>query len=124
MKDLGLDEYMTIIGFSTYDNENQQNLAWIFLSPIIFFITASILKDHFQDKNRTHMEEIRNIENKLVSLNEELESVRDQPSDDEDDKQNPKFETQTTTKATAIFDFNKSVSKNTLAGQAPVNNAL
>ena len=61
---------MTIIGFSTYDNENQQNLAWIFLSPIIFFITASILKDHFQDKNRTHMEEIRNIENKLASLNE------------------------------------------------------
>ena len=61
---------MTIIGFSTYDNENQQNLSWIFLSPIIFFITASILKDHFQDKNRTHMEEIRNIENKLASLNE------------------------------------------------------
>lgn len=47
---------MGIIGFSTIKEQNK-NLATIFLSPIIFYITASILKDHFNSKNQELIKE-------------------------------------------------------------------
>lgn len=48
----GLQDYMGMIGFSTYDNKTKQSIAMIFLSPIIFYITASILKDYFSEKRK------------------------------------------------------------------------
>jgi hypothetical protein len=40
---------LKIIGFDSSVDGNT-NIAWLFLSPIIFYITTSIMKDHFQSK--------------------------------------------------------------------------
>ena len=42
-------DYMPILGFSK-PTDADVNLVNLFLSPIIFYITTSILKDHFKLK--------------------------------------------------------------------------
>jgi hypothetical protein len=44
------ERYMGMIGFYEYGSNQGGNIVWIFLSPIIFYITTSIMKDHFQGK--------------------------------------------------------------------------
>jgi hypothetical protein len=46
LQKLGLLEYMPLFGFFN-DNGPQSNIIWLFLSPIMFYISTSILKDHF-----------------------------------------------------------------------------
>lgn len=43
---------MVMIGFYKYGSQegSGQSIIWIFLSPIIFYITTSIMKDHFSGK--------------------------------------------------------------------------
>lgn len=38
---------MPLFGFF---NDTQGNIIWLFMSPILFFISSQILKDHFQDR--------------------------------------------------------------------------
>jgi hypothetical protein len=48
---LQINDYMPIIGFSK-PSENDINILKLFLSPIIFYITSAILKDHFASKEK------------------------------------------------------------------------
>lgn len=52
LKSNGINEkYLGIIGFHEYDkSQASSGLIWLFLSPIIFYITTSIMKDHFSEK--------------------------------------------------------------------------
>jgi len=70
----GINDYMTLIGFKDLKegNEAQQSLVWIFLSPIIFFITASILKDYFRTKDLSHDKSIEDLGKKIESLEKKL----------------------------------------------------
>ena len=43
---VGLQEYLTIIGFSTFTGSS--SIAATFMSPILFYITAAILQDYFR----------------------------------------------------------------------------
>jgi hypothetical protein len=45
----GLTNYMPIIGFSK-PRSTDSNIIMLFLSPIIFYISTSVLKDHFSFK--------------------------------------------------------------------------
>lgn len=63
-------EYMPILGFSK-PSDKDVNIVKLFLSPIIFYITTSILKDHF---------------NKKISNEKKLKASQDQISDKEEDK--------------------------------------
>jgi hypothetical protein len=44
---MGIFEYMPLFGFF---NDTTGNIIWLFMSPILFFISSQILKDHFQER--------------------------------------------------------------------------
>lgn len=46
---LEINDYMPILGFSK-PSENDINILKLFLSPIIFYISSALLKDHFSSK--------------------------------------------------------------------------
>lgn len=74
MKDLNINEqYMGMIGFYEYGTGENKNIAWIFLSPIIFYITTSIMKDHFSDK-RDALKAQQEAEKALIDLKMTLKS--------------------------------------------------
>ena len=64
----GLEIYLTLAGFTHYTSGKKENLVWIFLSPIIFFITASILKDHYTEKKLDLGMEIHEAEKKITTI--------------------------------------------------------
>lgn len=43
---LGIFEYMPLFGFFN-DDGTSGNIIWLFMSPILFYISTQILKDHF-----------------------------------------------------------------------------
>jgi hypothetical protein len=49
LESLKIIEYMPVIGFSK-PSDADVNIINLFLSPIIFYITTSILKDHFKER--------------------------------------------------------------------------
>lgn len=63
----GLEIYLSMAGFTQYAS-GKQNLVWIFLSPIIFFITASILKDHYTEKKTELQNDIHQTEEKIKKI--------------------------------------------------------
>ena len=50
LKDLGLLDYMEIIGFKPPGKDN--SITANLISPVIFFITSNIIKDTFFNKMR------------------------------------------------------------------------
>lgn len=49
LESLKIIEYMPVLGFSK-PSDADVNIINLFLSPIIFYITTSILKDHFKER--------------------------------------------------------------------------
>lgn len=49
LESLKIIEYMPVLGFSK-PSDADVNIINLFLSPIIFYITTAILKDHFKEK--------------------------------------------------------------------------
>jgi hypothetical protein len=46
LEEFGIKSYMPLLGFFNDEGSNS-NIIWLFLSPIMFYITTAILKDHF-----------------------------------------------------------------------------
>lgn len=67
---------MPLFGFF---NDTQGNIIWLFMSPILFYISTQILKDHFQERyQKKEAEEKANAESKIKNIFE-----KSQPKDEE-----------------------------------------
>ncbi len=65
---MGIFEYMPLFGFF---NDTQGNIIWLFMSPILFFISSQILKDHFDERFKNKEAEEKAAESNKSRLLEE-----------------------------------------------------
>jgi len=67
----GILNYMDMIGFYKYETgQERSGIVWLFLSPILFYITTTILKDHFSSK-KDKLEKLDKQEKVQINMDED-----------------------------------------------------
>jgi hypothetical protein len=67
----GILNYMDMIGFYKYETGKERSgIVWLFLSPILFYITTTILKDHFSSK-KDKLEKLDKQEKVQINMDED-----------------------------------------------------